>query len=66
MKEIIVPSLAIIAIAMVSAYSLYLGHDGELVLLSLQAIAGLAGYIVGKRTTPVKTPPASSIASTEK
>jgi len=52
MKECILSGVAILAIAGLCAFGLKMGHDGTLLLTAIAAIAGLAGYQIGKRPIP--------------
>ena len=55
MKECILSGVAILAIGGLAAYGLFLGHNGTLLLTAIAAIAGLAGYQIGKRPPTTKT-----------
>jgi len=52
MKECILSAVAILAITGLAMFGLKMGHDGTLMLTSIAAIAGLAGYQIGKRIPP--------------
>lgn len=52
MKECILSGVAILAIAGITIFAVNLGHDGTLLLGSIAAIAGLAGYQIGKQKPP--------------
>ena len=58
MKEALVSAIAIFCITLIILVGLKLGHDGTNLLIGVTAIAGLAGYQVGKRpsTNTPKSP----------
>lgn len=62
MKEAIVSGLAIIAITLLACFALTRGQDGTMLLTAIAAIAGLAGYQVGRRVPASKDtkPPAET------
>lgn len=55
MKECVLSSIAIVAIAGICGYGIHHGHDGTLLLSAIAVIAGLAGYQVGKGYSIRKT-----------
>jgi outer membrane lipoprotein SlyB len=65
-KECVISAIAIFIIGALAGYGLFLGHDGTLLLTAIGAVAGLAGYQVGKGQRSTKTkddgvkPPTSS------
>jgi uncharacterized membrane protein len=54
MKECILSGFAILSIGGLAGYGLFLGHNGTLLLTAIAAIAGLAGYQIGKRRVDTK------------
>lgn len=52
-REVVVLT-AIVAIGIIEGVALATGHNGESLRLALTAIAGLGGYVIGRRSRQKK------------